>query len=390
MKILILTQFLNSNYGGLLQAYALQTVLKRMGHDVVTDSKPYRPASVVRRTAGVFKRIILRCVLRRNINTSVFFPFLVSKKVNNKVNRHTLRFVKENMTVVDVFKGRSKPVKTAINDCDAIIVGSDQVWRKRYSNVPAHLLDFTKGMNIKRIAYAASFGTDDLSEYTPELIKHTARLAKQFDAISVREDSGVFLCKKYWHVEAEHLLDPTLLLDKNDYIRLIKQDSQNISPVRGGELFVYVLDRTAGKQDVVESISSALNLTAFEILPENVSALKDLKELEKHTFPPVTQWLKSFMDAEYIVTDSFHGTVFSIIFNKPFVVTGNKERGMARFSSLLKMFGLENRLISASSELDSEIIYGKIEWNDINNMISSKRKDSIGFLTKNLKTDFYH
>jgi hypothetical protein len=384
MKILILTQPLLNNYGGILQAYALQTVLKRMGHDVATDSKPYRNTSIIRRIAGVVKRIIFRYILKKNINTSsVFFPFLVSTKVRNTISQHTLRFVEENITTVDFFKGKKSPNVKTVKTYDAIVAGSDQVWRRAYSNVPAHLLDFTEGMNIKRIAYAASFGRDDLSEYTPKLIKHTAKLAKQFDALSVREDSGVFLCKKYWDVDAVHLLDPTLLLNKNDYIHLIEQNKQNISSTQNN-LFVYILDRTTEKQQLVDRVASTLNLSAFKILPENISALKDLKELEKYTFPPVTQWLKSFIDAEFVVTDSFHGTVFSIIFNKPFIIIGNKERGMARFSSLLKIFGLENRLISSYVELDNEIISNKIDWNNINNIISARQKDSINFLSDNL------
>jgi polysaccharide pyruvyl transferase WcaK-like protein len=384
MKILILTQPLRNNYGGILQAYALQTVLKRMGHDAVTDSKPYINTSVIRRIAGVIKRIIFRYVLRKNINTSIFFPFFIST-IQRTINLHTLRFVKENMATVDFFRGKSKPNRSGVKTYDAIVVGSDQVWRKLYSDVSAHLLDFTKGMNIKRIAYAASFGKDDLSEYTPKLIKHTAKLAKQFDAISVREDSGVSLCKKYWNVEAIHLLDPTLLLNRNDYIQLIEQDKRNISPVQGN-LFIYILDRTAEKQQVVDKISSTLNLSAFEILPGNISILKNLKEkekYEKYIFPPVTQWLQSFIDAEFIVTDSFHGTIFSIIFNKPFIVTGNEERGMARISSVLKIFGLENRLIYPPTELNNEIIYGKIDWNNINNIISDRRKDAINFISDN-------
>jgi hypothetical protein len=387
MKILILTQPLYNNYGGILQAYALQTVLKRMGHDVTTDSKPYKNPSIVRRIAGVLKRIIFKYVLRKNISTSVFFPFLISTKTWNIINQHTLRFVKENISTVDFFKGKRRPKVKAVKTYDAIIVGSDQVWRKQYSDVSAHLLDFTKGMNIKRIAYAASFGKDDLSEYTSELIEYTAKLAKQFDAISVREDSGVSLCKKYWNVEAVHLLDPTLLLDKNDYLQLIEHDSKHVSLYQG-DLFVYILDRTTEKQQIVNRISSTLLLSAFEILPEKISSSNNLKELDKYIYHPVTQWLRSFIDAKFIVTDSFHGTVFSIIFNKPFIVIGNKDRGLVRFSSLLRVFNLENRLISSSYKLSNEVILAKINWDNINNILSDKRIESMRFLSDNLRYEY--
>ena len=417
MKILILTQPLHNNYGGILQAYALQTVLKRMGHDVATDSKPHGNTSVIRRIVKVIKRIILKYVLKKDIDVSVLKPrrnisiikytvrviqriifkyalrkdvdvsvfslFLSPAKGWNIINRHTLRFVKENISTVDFFKGRKKPDIRTVKAYDAIIVGSDQVWRKQFSDVSAHLLDFTKGMNVKRIAYAASFGMDDLSEYGTKLIKHTAKLAKRFDAISVREDSGVVLCKKYWNVEAVHLLDPTLLLDRNDYIRLVEQDNKNIAQSQGS-LFVYVLDRTAEKQQIVNRISSTLHLSSFEILPEKTSFPENLKELDNQVYPPVTQWVQSFIDAKFIVTDSFHGTVFSILFNKPFIVTVNKTGGLARLSSLLRIFNLENRLVSSFDELTDEIISDRVEWNHINNIISGKRKESVCFLSDNL------
>jgi polysaccharide pyruvyl transferase WcaK-like protein len=383
MKILILTLSLHNNYGGALQAYALQTILKKMGHDVVTDSKPYKNPSIIRRIAGALKRIIFRYILRRDIETSVFLPFLTSA-ASNVTNKYTLRFVEENMNTIDFFKGKKYPNRRLVKIYDAVIVGSDQVWRKQYSNVSACLLDFTKEMNIKRIAYAASFGTDNFSEYSSGLIKRTAKLARQFDAISVREDSGVSLCKKYWDVDAVHLLDPALLLNTTDYIRLVEQDRKNISPSKGN-LFVYILDQITEKQQIVNKISSELHLTPFEILPPKVLFRKDLKELEKYIFPPITQWLQSFMDAKFIITDSFHGTVFSILFNKPFITIGNRERGMARFSSLLKIFGLENRLVSSLHEFNHEIVFNKINWNHINNIISDKRKESIRFLSDNLK-----
>jgi len=98
----------------------------------------------------------------------------------------------------------------------------------------------------------------------------------------------------------------------------------------------------------------------------------------------VCQWLKSFIDAEYVVTDSFHGCVFSIIFNKPFIAIGNKDRGMARFNSLLKMFNLEDRLISSADELADKLLLSKINWASINYKIIKERKKSNDFLQKNL------
>jgi polysaccharide pyruvyl transferase WcaK-like protein len=98
--------------------------------------------------------------------------------------------------------------------------------------------------------------------------------------------------------------------------------------------------------------------------------------LAKCIYPPVTNWIRGFMDAEFVNTDSFHGTVFSINFNKPFISIGNKKRGMTRFDSLLKMFGLENRLIDSTDKNVLEIIHEKIDFIRVNKILDNKRKEA--------------
>ena len=201
---------------------------------------------------------------------------------------------------------------------DAYLVGSDQVWRPIYSYcLSNYFLDFTIGQHVKRIAYAASFGTSKW-EFTEGQTTRCAALAKQFDAISVREDSGVVLCKKYLGVDAVHLLDPTMLLNKEDYIRLVEQEQ---IPSSEKKLMTYILDQSEEKQAIVRKISQTLSLSPNVVMPEKNFAQVGKKDIDQCVFPPVTDWLRGFMDAEYVVTDSFHGTVFSIIFNKPFVAS---------------------------------------------------------------------
>ena len=108
------------------------------------------------------------------------------------------------------------------------------------------------------------------------------------------------------------------------------------------------------------------------------------KHLNDCVFPSVTKWLRAFMDAEMVITDSFHGCVFSIIFNKPFWVVGNKERGQARFSSLLSLFKLEDRLISVD-DIESINWNTPIDWDSINNTKKEWQDLSLSFLTENLK-----
>ena len=160
MKICILTQPLKSNYGGLLQAYALQTVLKRMGHEVVTDQYGVRKYNTVfypflRFGYHFFKRYIR--------GDKSYHPFS-QRKYNEglkKISIHTNRFVEQYIATTKFFHGHS-PRKEIIQQIDALIVGSDQVWRAAYNNLPTYFLDFPIPVNIRRIAYAASFGFDTL------------------------------------------------------------------------------------------------------------------------------------------------------------------------------------------------------------------------------------
>ena len=107
------------------------------------------------------------------------------------------------------------------------------------------------------------------------------------------------------------------------------------------------------------------------------------ENIQKCIFPPIEQWIKGFMDADFVVTDSFHGTVFSIIFNKPFVAIVNKERGAARFTSLLNMFGLSDRLVYSIDDIEK--IYSKsIDYDHVNDVLRSKRIESLEFIYSNL------
>jgi hypothetical protein len=254
------------------------------------------------------------------------------------------------------------------NSIEAIVVGSDQVWRPMYNyKIEDMYLSFAEHTNVPKVAYAASFGTDQW-EYNPQQQQHCARLAKKFDAISVREASGVQLCEDYLGVEAKHVLDPTMLLCTDDYNKLL----EGIAPIDREEfLFVYMLDATEEKLEYVASVADKLGLNL-------VVKSTDLGVTESDS---IEKFLLGFRDAKYVVTDSFHGTVFSILYNKDFVVLGNKKRGQARFASLLSLFGLENRLIDNLSNVKS--IEG-VDWSNVNRKLDILRRESLDFLRHNL------
>lgn len=372
MNIIILTQALNTNYGGLLQAYALQKVLKQQGHKVVTDERLYK-SSYVKRIIAPWFRLFKKYVFGKK--KTIVFP----EYINKQISVNTKKFVKNNVETIDFFDRKGKPFKQHQNKFDAIIVGSDQVWRPSYSNLQLYFLGFEYSESVKRISYAASFGLDTLDEFTTNLKSSCSALAQRFNAISVREDSGVTLCKDHFNVEAEHVLDPTLLLDKEDYLQLIDKSEINSSDI----IMCYVLDKTKEKQEIVSVVQKKLDLPLLHVMPEKQIGVDEIDNIEKFVYPSVSKWIAGFRDAKFVVTDSFHGTVFSIIFNKPFIVIGNKKRGMARFSSLLKIFGLENRLVFNKNDLFDQI-YQDIDYKAINKIRNSWIDKSLKFLKSNL------
>lgn len=377
-KILILSQPIGGNYGGIIQAYALQSIITKIGVQAVTDNYINTQDNIKYKLKKI-KRIFHNIILRENR------ILMYDKEIHKVLTAQTRYFIDAKLYICNTRLNKKQLDIQDIYGFDTVVVGSDQVWRKPYSNIPEYLLDFTKGMDIKRISYAASFGKDDLSEYGDKLIKKSAALAKKFDAISVREDSGVDICNEYWGVKAQQHVDPTLLLEKDDYLKLIHEDI-NVLKKSDGHIFTYVLDSDKNKDEIIDKVSSHLKMKTFDIMPPKPMTKKELRSNpDKFALPHVTQWLKSFKDADFVITDSFHGSVFSIIFNKPFIAIGNKERGLTRFSSLLRLFNLEDRLVSNSNSVLS-ITDSPINWKEVNEIKLREKKRGIKYLKDNLQT----
>lgn len=351
MKIGIITLPLHTNYGGVLQAYALQTVLKKMGHEVVTVDKGWWELR-----CSPFRRTYWRYRVR---------------------SWHTRRFVAKYMDVV-VPKDWNEII--ALN-LDALVVGSDQVWRPLYFNedIRNAFLYFAKDCNVKRIAYAASFGTETW-EYTSQQTASCAELIKLFNAVSVREESAGMLCRQHLQVKADVLPDPTMLLNVEDYSIFFQKKYKSVNE---NVLCTYFLDPDADKSELVEWVAGANGTFAVQEL--GVCTEDGSYPLLKRIQPPVESFLSGIAMASVVVTDSFHGCVFAILFHKPFIVYGNSFRGMARFCSLLKIFGLEERLVASSHEfIDKEI--KPIDWDEVDSRLNVMRKSSFSFLHEGLNS----
>lgn len=381
MKLGILTQPLYCNYGGLLQAWALQQTLTRLGHE----------AWIIRRVGPRFRDLSLPHRLFSYSYHSLMIalgrekkPLTLTEEQTSIIRRNTNKFVDNRYNNLTPLIYTQKALTKYVNEnpFEGYVVGSDQVWRPAYSpHLSNYFLDFAENQpNVRRIAYAASFGVDywDFNEKDTEIAK---RLAPMFDLMTVREDSGVKLLKVYLNVEGRHVLDPTMLMDKSDFEQLVNDTTCALKD-SDGELFCYVLDPAKKVKDVIEAyVKDSLNKPYYCCAIRLARSEEDLNHIEECVMPPVEQWIKSFMDAKMVITDSFHGTVFSIIFNKPFWVVVNEDRGTARFTSLLSLFGLEDRIVTPQSIPDWN---APIDWTAVNDRREELCKMSKSLLSNSL------
>lgn len=363
MRIGILTLPLHTNYGGILQAYALQTVLERMGHEVVVFDTPNRmPLPPLKDIPKCFLKRIVKKLLGRN--QKIFYEYYQNKKVIPVVSQNTQKFINSYIHRQEIRDFNELNEKSY----DAIVVGSDQVWRPlyfvpgwRWQKIENAFLSFTSKWKIKRLSYAASFGTKEW-EYTDQQTRRCKALLQVFDAISVRETNGVTLCKKYFDMDSVHVLDPTMLLNAADYSIFFQKAN---TPKSNGTLLNYILDETEKNRALIMNVANQKFLRAFSV--NNPYENDETKLLNERIKPSVEKWLRGFSDAEFVITDSFHACVFSILFKKQFVVVGNKERGLSRIESLLQCFGIENRIVEDSAQvmrlplIDYDKVYDKLE-----------------------------
>jgi hypothetical protein len=377
MKIAILTLPLHTNYGGIIQNYALQTVLEKMGHEVYTINlnKPKAKINLAKAPLIISKRLIKKILGRKD---GIIFLERKRNKDELVIKKYINRFINNKIHLTEPFYLKRDLQKINHMGFNSIIVGSDQVWRIPYTypDIQTYFLDFIKNKNIPKIAYSASFGTDDI-EFSEEQIKECGKLIKDFKRVSVREDSALDLINNKYKWECKYkpiqTLDPTMLLTKEEYINLSSDYKNKLD----GELFYYILDMTEDKKKVLDQMSKDLGYKPF-----TVKSISDnwFDDVQKQIVPPIELWLQAFNKAKYIFTDSFHGCVFSIIFNKDFVAYGNKERGLSRFDSLIRMFNIKDRFIYKYEDYSFSLIQNLINWNNINTIHRKNKLESLELL----------
>ena len=365
--IVICTLPLNDNYGGILQTAALQRAVRKLGYRCRTFKwvPPFRLKSMLGWCFYHFKNRHL--------------PFASwARKLN--ANAHYFRsFIEEN---VQETRLTFPPYTSASRGVSQWIIGSDQVWRF-HPNIPAafYLLNFLPSQERKRsFAYAASFGSSEwlIDAETSQLVR---RLAKDLRAVSVREQSGVDMCREHMEVLAEVMPDPTMLVCAREYDEMIEKSLSRYPKDYEGEFIAfYILDMTAEKRCYLETLSNKMKLPLVDMMYNlQLDAAGVLKR-------PIEQWLDIVKHASLVVTDSFHGTVFSIIYRTSFIVFNNEKRGSSRFFSLLSRTGLVERMVQVN---DAPTIHpiSKEKWNDVANEVESLQKKGISFLQNQLQDE---
>lgn len=371
----ILTHPTFHNYGGILQAYALQYAAHKLR--AACSTIDYLPADWAEwmRLQGPRAKVrywfsLLRMILG---SRKEWLPRYLTPLRHIPFKRSFMR-----LTPVESRNLNS----STFSQATGFIVGSDQVWRGVYAremrDLPLFFLSFASQEQRNRsFAYAASFGSDKW-EGTPEETAECAKLLKDFKTVSVREHSGIRICREVFGVDAVQMPDPALLLDQEDYTRLIHRWWTLRLPQPS--MAVYLLDETEEKNQLTQAVANQSGL-----YPQQLTAHGDAPRAMDRIPLSVPQWLRCIRDAECVLTDSFHGCVFAIIFNKPFVCLGNEERGSARFDSLLGTFGLQDRLLNnPTAEQVTECMNIPIDWERVNSIRSSEKQRALQFLKKNL------
>lgn len=340
MRIGIASLILHTNYGGNLQAWALQTILERMGHQVTVFGLKEKKHPIWLMPLVWTKRAICKYLFNNKID--IFTEKTTYKKLNRLYSK-IYSFIRNN-----IHEKKLKSLdKIPKNEFDVIITGSDQVWRKEYINCQWHPNDvadafLSKIRDIKKIAYAASIGVDRW-EYTDDETKRISKALRDYKAISVRELSAIQLLKDHIGLTALHTIDPTLLLRSDEYISLLHLTTDT----SGGGLISYILDPNYRSQEVIRTVKDTTGLIHREL-----HIIDDLTPRLS-----IEEWVACFAGADFVVTDSFHGCIFSIIFRKPFICIGNNERGKARFDTLISDFNIEKNFIDDISQFNSSDDY---------------------------------
>lgn len=334
-KIGILTLPLGHNYGGVIQAWALQRSLDKLNKFEIQILN-YRGAKLS---------------LVRYLKMILFGMIGKSEDIHTAKKYSKIRAFRNNHLKLSPNLWGKKALRNYIKSqsMDHVLIGSDQVWRQSYSKEPEvyfGALNIPKSVRLS--TYAASFGgcTRVLN------LEHCKSSLDLFENISVREKKSVDFIYKSTGIVASFVADPSLLIEADEYISLfnLKKDPKE-------HLFSYILDIDMNKENILKKVVLHIQ--------DEVVELKNIDSKNNQTLNAgVVEWINNFYNASFVITDSYHGVLFSIIFKKDFVVIPNLERGVERFLSILKVLELEERLVQDVSEV-KQVLLKSIDWESV-------------------------
>lgn len=360
MKIGILTFHCAINFGAVLQAFGLSQYLRSLGHNVfVVDYRPayliapYRPFYPLRMCAGKKSwKLVILLIVRE----------LFSLPIRYKRERFFNRFIRENLHLSPL------QLDDKANDFDAFVFGSDQIWNCSLTHSDAVFWGNASAFEgRKRIAYAASAGSIKV------LDENAIANLELFNAVSVREKSLADYLNTISIKKIQTVLDPVLLAGRDVFSAIA------ITQQRSPYLLYFTLDGNTELRVIAERMAKSRNLELIEIMSSNICFSKSNV---KHVLS-VNEFLGLIMNADFVVTKSFHGTAFAILFEREFMVYYDEQEVPERMYSLLNAVELDNRLKHID---DLSMDSSPIDWHQVNEKLEQMRVSSRQFLADALRS----
>lgn len=365
MKVELITLHRITNYGSLLQTYATQTAIERIGHelevlDFVPDGMTFKRACWPNNNSPIWKKVM---------------KFLPLFAINLIQFNDTNRFLSKYIHVSKKRYGCYGEIVQDIPEADAYVSGSDQVWNTQNNNPKADLNAYYLGFvpeGKKRIAYAGSFGKNVFTDEEQAIIKNHIF---KYDCISVREDDGLKILEQFGCTDGIHVVDPTLLLTGEEW----KNFALSSTKPKPGYVFVYNLNRNSLIKEIAKKLAKDKGLRIVNF----ADSLDFITGAENRVFNTALDFINHIAHADYVVTDSFHGTAFSINLNRQFI-TVKAPRYNSRIESILRLSGLlDSRLVSSLDEA-VKVADRSIKYVTVNEKIGKAREKSYKYLQESL------
>lgn len=358
MKICTITCHDVYNVGASLQAYALQTYLKSLGHDVkIIDYKP----------DYLSKHFRLDIIGNPKYDKPFVREAYLLAKLPGRLRilprkRAFDGFTSKHLELTRRYASNEE-LKANTPEADVFLAGSDQIWNPLFPNGkdPAFYLDFVK-QGI-RASYAASFAVD---EFPQELRDVTAKYLAKIDYIAVREKSGLAVLDSMGIHNAETVLDPVFLLDSAHWRSIAKSPAHIDKPY----LLVYDFDNSYAVKAIAEKVASEHGLKIYSVF--------DLPYAERcFTLCGPEEFLGLIQGASYVLSNSFHATAFSVIFEKEFAVVERTEKINTRMRDFTAMLGLSDHMINNEKDIPCNA-----DWNEVERLLSDEIMHSKAYIDK--------